>query len=67
LQPVFEQGTNKQRLSIAQANQEEYLNTFKKTVLTAGQEVSDALYSYKAALEKQSLRKVQIDFLEKIS
>jgi NodT family efflux transporter outer membrane factor (OMF) lipoprotein len=65
LQPVFEQGTNKQRFAIAQANQEEYLNAFKKTVLTAGQEVSDALYSYKAALEKQSLRKVQIDFLQK--
>jgi NodT family efflux transporter outer membrane factor (OMF) lipoprotein len=65
LQPVFEQGINKQRLAIAQANQEEYLSTFKKTILTAGQEVSDALYSYQKALEKQSLREQQIAFLQK--
>ncbi|MBS1934141.1 MAG: efflux transporter outer membrane subunit, partial [Bacteroidetes bacterium] len=65
LQPVFEQGRNKQRLAVAQANQEEFLNTFKKTILVAGQEVSDALYSYKVALEKQSLRKEQISYLQK--
>jgi outer membrane protein, multidrug efflux system len=65
LQPVFEQGRNKQRLAVAQATQEEYLNTFKKTILVAGQEVSDALYSYKAAVEKQSLRKEQITYLQK--
>ena len=56
LQPLFEQGINKQRLAIAQANQEESLNNFKKTMLVAGQEVSNALYSYRAAVEKQSLR-----------
>ena len=65
LQPVFEQGINKQRLAVAQANQEEYLNTFKKTILIAGQEVSNALYSYHAAVEKQSLRSQQIDYLQK--
>jgi outer membrane protein, multidrug efflux system len=65
LQPVFEKGINKQRLAIALANQEEYLNTFKKTILTAGQEVSDALYSYHAALEKQTSRSLQIVFLQK--
>ncbi|MBS1974434.1 MAG: TolC family protein, partial [Bacteroidetes bacterium] len=65
LQPVFEQGRNKQRLAVAQANQEEYLNAFKKTLLVAGKEVSDALYSYKASLEKQSLRKQQIAYLQK--
>ncbi|MEO8764128.1 MAG: efflux transporter outer membrane subunit [Ginsengibacter sp.] len=65
LQPVFEQGINKQRLAVAQANQEEYLNTFKKTILVAGQEVSNALYSYRAAGEKQSLRSQQIAYLEK--
>ena len=65
MQPVFEQGRNKQRLAVAQAAQEEYLNTFKKTILVAGQEVSDALYSYKAAVEKQSLRTQQINYLQK--
>ncbi len=56
---------NKRRLAVAQANQEEYLNTFKKTILTAGQEVSNALYSYQAAQEKQSFRSQQIAFLQK--
>ena len=65
LQPVFEKGINKQRLAVALANQEENLNTFKKTILIAGQEVSNALYSYHAAVEKQSLRLQQIDNLQK--
>jgi len=65
LQPVFEQGLNKQRLAVAQANQEEYLNTFRKTILIAGQEVSNALYSYGAAVGKQSLRSEQIAYLQK--
>jgi outer membrane protein, multidrug efflux system len=65
LQPVFEQGINKQRLTVAQANQEEYLNTFRKTILIAGQEVSDALYSYQAAEEKRTLRSQQIAYLQK--
>ena len=65
LQPVFEKGINKQRLTVALANQEENLNTFKKTILIAGQEVSNALYSYRAAGEKQFLRLQQIDNLQK--
>ena len=65
LQPVFEKGLNKRRLAVAKANQEEYLNTFKKTILTAGQEVSDALYSYQAAQDKQSFQLQQIAFLQK--
>lgn len=65
LQPVFEKGMNKQRLTIAQARQKEYLSTFKKTILVAGQEVSNALYSYQAAANKQSLRSLQISNLGK--
>jgi multidrug efflux system outer membrane protein len=65
LQPVLDKGVNKQRLAIAQARQEEYLGTFKKTILVAGQEVSNALYSYQAAANKQSLRSQQIFNLEK--
>jgi len=65
LQPIFDQGRNKQRLATAQATQEEYLNTFKKTILSAGQEVSNALYSYQSALQKQSLREQQIIYLQK--
>ena len=64
-QPVFNQGQNRQRLRIAQANQEEYLIAFKQTLLTAGQEVVNALYGYQNATEKISLRANQIEYLEK--
>ena len=50
---------------MAKANQEEDLATFKKTVLTAGQEVSDALYSYTSAVDKETLRAQQIAYLQK--
>ena len=65
LQPVFNKGLNKQRLAVAQAAREEYLAAFKQKIVIAGQEVSDALYNYKAALDKQSLRTQQIAFLQK--
>jgi outer membrane protein TolC len=64
-QPVFNQGQNRQRLRIAQANQEEYLIAFKQTLLTAGQEVVNALHGYQNATEKISLRASQIEYLEK--
>ena len=65
LQPVFNKGQNKQRLAVAQAAREEYLATFRQKILIAGQEVSNALYSYKAAVDKQLLRTQQIAFLQK--
>jgi NodT family efflux transporter outer membrane factor (OMF) lipoprotein len=64
-QPIFNRGQNKQRLNIAQANQEEYLIAFKQTLLTAGQEVANAMHGYQTATEKISLRASQIDYLEK--
>jgi outer membrane protein, multidrug efflux system len=64
-QPIFNQGLNKQRLRVAQANQEEYLATFRQTLLTAGQEVSNALYDYQAAVDKANIRSHQIEYLQK--
>ncbi|WP_118976232.1 efflux transporter outer membrane subunit [Taibaiella koreensis] len=64
-QPIFNNGLNKQRLHIAQAQQEEYLADFKKAVLNAGQEVSNALYQYQAAADKMSIRAHQIENLRK--
>jgi multidrug efflux system outer membrane protein len=64
-QPIFNQGQNRQRLKIAQANQEEYLITFKQTLLNAGQEVVNAMHGYQSATEKITLRASQIDYLEK--
>lgn len=63
VQPVLNQGLNKQRLRVARAQQEESLYTFQKTLLSAGQEVSDALDSYHTASDKLTTRSLQIGFL----
>jgi multidrug efflux system outer membrane protein len=64
-QPIFNQGINKARLRTAQAQQQEALNSFQKTLLVAGQEVSDALYAHQTAVEKQDARAKQIAALQK--
>lgn len=64
-QPIFNQGLNKARLRNAQATQEQALNSFQKTLLVAGQEVSDALYAHQTALEKADARGKQIAALQK--
>jgi len=64
-QPIFNNGLNKQRLKVAQAQQEEYLASFKQTLLTAGQEVSNALFQYQAAQDKIAIRTQQINYLQK--
>ncbi|HEY9196589.1 MAG TPA: TolC family protein, partial [Mucilaginibacter sp.] len=64
-QPIFNQGQNKARLQTARAQQQEALNSFQKTLLVAGQEVSNALYAHQTALEKQDARSKQIIALQK--
>lgn len=64
-QPIFNQGLNRQRLKVAEANQEEYLIAFKQTLLNAGEEVVNAMHAYQTASEKIDLRTSQIDYLEK--
>ena len=65
VEPIFEHGLNRQRLEIAKAQQAEYLATFKKTMLNAGLEVSNALNDYQTATDKVKLREQQIMFLQK--
>ena len=64
-QPVFNQGLNKARLKIAQEQQQQAALGFRTAVLTAGQEVSNALYSYQTAIEKADSRRLQLQNLEK--
>lgn len=64
-QPIFNKGLNKQRLAIAQAQQEEYLADYKKAWLTAGMEISNALYQYQTAQDKIAVRSNEIDYLLK--
>tara|TARA_R110002096_G_scaffold436038_3_gene665875 strand:- start:19140 stop:20546 length:1407 start_codon:yes stop_codon:yes gene_type:complete len=65
LQPIFNKNINRARLKSSKATQAEALALYKKTLLTAGKEVSDALYSYDMALEKIAMRATQLASLEK--
>ncbi|MDR6763169.1 NodT family efflux transporter outer membrane factor (OMF) lipoprotein [Flavobacterium sp. 2755] len=64
-QPIFNQGKNKLRLTTAQSQQLQAYNKFQQSLLTAGQEVSNALYAYQMAVEKEDSRQKQIEALEK--
>jgi len=64
-QPIFNKGANKARLTTAQSLQIQALNSFQQTLYTAGQEVSNALYSYQMAVEKEDARVKQIEALKK--
>lgn len=64
-QPIFNRGQNQVRLETAKANQQIAFNDFQKTILTAGGEVSNALYAYQTAIEKETSRTKQIASLQK--
>jgi multidrug efflux system outer membrane protein len=64
-QPVFNQGLNRARLRRSEGLQQEYLYTYQQTMFTAGQEVSNALFSYQSAVDKANIRAKQLDALRK--
>ncbi len=64
-QPLFMQGKLTAQLKIAQSQQRTAQNTFEQTILNAGTEVSNALYSYKAACEQANICQEQVKSLEK--
>ena len=65
VQPIFNKRANITRLRVAQAQQEEALISFRKALLTAGQEVHNALGSYEWSVQKIALRKSQLEALVK--
>jgi multidrug efflux system outer membrane protein len=64
-QPIFSKGVNKARLTTAKAAQQEAALNFQKSLLTAGEEVSNALFAYETAIKQQSIRVKQLTALEK--
>ncbi|WP_421945255.1 efflux transporter outer membrane subunit [Pedobacter sp.] len=64
-QPIFAKGQNRARLRTAEATQQQAFYTFQQTLLTGGQEVSNALYAYQTATEKEETRAKQIASLTK--
>lgn len=59
-QPLFAKKQLLGQLQIRKAQQEEALLTFEKTVLSAGQEVSNIMYTYETALSKDESRSNQV-------
>ena len=64
-QPLLNQRKLKTQKEVALANQESSLLNFKKTLLVAGSEVSNALYSYEAETKKFEYRKNEVEALRK--
>ncbi|TCC96676.1 efflux transporter outer membrane subunit [Pedobacter hiemivivus] len=64
-QPIFNKGQNKARLKTAQAQQQIAFYSFQQSLLTGGQEVSDALFAYQTAAQKETTRAKQVASLTK--
>jgi multidrug efflux system outer membrane protein len=64
-QPIFAKGQNKARLTTAKAQQQIAFYVFQQTLLTSGQEVSNALFAYQTATQKEETRAKQIASLTK--
>ena len=62
-QPLFAKKQLIGQLKIAKAQQEEALLTFEQTVLSAGSEVSEVLYTYETSRTKNGTRDLQIKSL----
>ena len=62
-QPLLNQRKLKTQKEVALANQETALLNFKKTLLVAGNEVSNALFTYEAETRKFEFRKNEVEAL----
>jgi len=60
-QPIFAKKQLTGNLKIAKAQQQEALLTFEQTVLSAGQEITDILFSFESSLKKNETRIKQIE------
>ena len=64
-QPIFARKQLMTQYKVAKSDQQIALLTFEKTVLSAGQEVSDILYTYESSLRKNENREIQVQALTK--
>ena len=64
MQPIFNQGKNKARVKISEAQRQEALLNFKQTLLDAGTEANNALVSWQTARKRLDSDKVQIMYLK---
>jgi multidrug efflux system outer membrane protein len=64
-QPIFNRGINKARLRTTEAQQQIAFYNFQQSLLVGSQEVSNALYNFQTASEKEVTRAKQIASLTK--
>ncbi len=62
-QPIFNQRRIRTQKEVADADQEQALLEFKRSLLVAGQEVSNALYNYNAETRKYEFRQLEVEAL----
>lgn len=62
-QPLFNQRKIRTAKEVADTQQEQALLEFKRSLLVAGQEVSNALYSYKQETQKFQYRELEVEAL----
>lgn len=62
-QPIFNQRRIKTQKEVAEAQQEQALLEFKRALLIAGNEVSNALYTYNAETQKFEYRTLEVEAL----
>ena len=62
-QPLFAQGRLTANLKVAKSQERVAQLNFEQALLNAGQEVSNALYSYKSSMAKANLDKKQVESL----
>lgn len=62
-QPLFNKRKIRTQHEVAKAQQQEATYNFKKALLVAGKEVSDALYTYQVEKEKYGIRKQELQAL----
>lgn len=65
VQPLFARKQLNTQLKVAKSDQQIALLNFEKTVLHAGQEVSDILSTYETSLRKNEDRRIQVESLTK--
>lgn len=65
VQPLFAQGQLRAQLRVSKLQQEAAQLNFEQSLLNAGQEVSDALGSYQAAITQAATRELQVQSLRK--
>ncbi|WP_339726227.1 TolC family protein [Maribacter stanieri] len=64
-QPIFNGRKIRTAYEIAQVQQEQSLLSFKKALLSAGKEVSEALYDYNISIEKEAYISKQVSALKR--